>query len=87
MDDSAVLFLLGTSLVLIGAFILILATILMTTIRNKKRQAKTTGVIIIGPIPIIFGSDKKSVKTILVLSIVLTTLLLTYFLVYHFVLR
>ena len=87
MDDSAILFLLGTSLVLIGAFILILATILMTTLRNKKRQAKTTGVIIIGPIPIIFGSDKKSVKAILVLSIVLTTLLLTYFLVYHFVLR
>jgi uncharacterized protein (TIGR00304 family) len=87
MDASTTLYLLGTILVLIGAFILILATILMATLRKKKGQAKVAGVIIIGPVQIIFGTDKKSIKTILILSIVLLAFLLTFTLVYHFWLR
>ncbi len=31
---------------------------------------------IIGPVPIVFGTDKKALKTVLTLSIVLTLLLL-----------
>ena len=87
MDDFTILYLLGASLVLIGIFILLLATVLMTTFRNKKNHAKTAGVVIIGPIPVIFGSDRQSVKTILVLSILLTAFLLAFLFFYHFVWR
>jgi uncharacterized protein (TIGR00304 family) len=87
MDASTTLYLFGTILVLIGALILILATVLMATLRKQKGQTKSAGVIIIGPIPIIFGTDKKSIKTILILSIILLAFLLTFSLVYHFWLR
>ena len=50
--------------------------------RRKDETPETTGevrgggAIIIGPIPIIFGTDKKSIKTILLLSMTLTVLLI-----------
>jgi uncharacterized protein (TIGR00304 family) len=37
------------------------------------------GVIMIGPIPIIFGTDKKSVKSVIVLALALTILLIIWY--------
>lgn len=48
---------------------------------------KATGVIMIGPIPIIFGTDKKSVKTVLVLAAVLTIALIIGTVIYYWFLR
>ncbi len=87
MADSAVLYLLGTVLIFAGVFIIALATILMSVLRSKKGKTEAAGVIVVGPIPIIFGKDRKSVKTILLLSVTLTVFLIAAMLVYYFFLR
>jgi uncharacterized protein (TIGR00304 family) len=55
---------------------------------NKGRgRVRGAGVIMIGPIPIIFGTDKKSVKAVLALALALTVALLVFFVVYYWLLR
>jgi uncharacterized protein (TIGR00304 family) len=41
---------------------------------ETKSEVKAGGVIMIGPIPIIFGSDKESAKTAIILAIILMLL-------------
>jgi uncharacterized protein (TIGR00304 family) len=84
--DSAVFYFLGVGLVLIGIFILILAIVLIG-LRGNRGKVKTAGIIVVGPVPIIFGSDKKTIKTILLLSVTLTILLIVAMLIYFFLLR
>jgi uncharacterized membrane protein len=43
--------------------------------------------VIIGPFPIIFGTDKESVRTLLLLSIILTILILFVMVFYYLVFR
>lgn len=47
--------------------------------RKIKPEIKKGGVIMLGPIPIIFGSDKESAKTAIILAIVLMLLSLLIF--------
>jgi uncharacterized protein (TIGR00304 family) len=47
--------------------------------REAKSEIKTGGVIMLGPIPIIFGSDKESAKTAAILAIILMLLSLLIF--------
>jgi len=42
--------------------------------RKVESEIKTGGVIMLGPIPIIFGSDKESAKTAAILAIILMLL-------------
>jgi uncharacterized protein (TIGR00304 family) len=49
-----------------------------------KGKVRAGGAIIIGPVPIIFGTDRKSLKTILLLSITLTVLLIILFVILNF---
>jgi len=64
------------------------ATALIALSKNRKKgNVKGAGAIIIGPIPIVFGTDKESLKTVLRLSIVLTALLIILILVLHFLSR
>ena len=51
---------------------------------NRKEQVKGGGVVLIGPIPIVFGSDTKVTNTMLILAIVLT--LISVFLFLGFIL-
>jgi len=60
---------------LVFSFIALLWLVL-SGIKGARGKVKGGGVFIIGPVPIIFGTDKESVKIILVLSIVLVVLLL-----------
>jgi uncharacterized protein (TIGR00304 family) len=46
---------------------------------EKETKAKAAGVIMIGPIPIIFGTDKKSVKTVILLALALTIALIIFY--------
>jgi len=70
------LYSLGTTLALTGMLIMIVATVLLLlSKKGNTGKVRGGGVILIGPIPIVFGTDKQSLKTILLLSIVLTTLL------------
>jgi uncharacterized protein (TIGR00304 family) len=81
------LYLAGFGIVLIGIGILALAIFLLSAKSKGKGNVKGGGVVIIGPVPIVFGTDKKSVKTVLLLSIVLTVLLLITFIVGYILMR
>ena len=70
----------GVALILIGFAIALIAMIWLVLSNEKigKTKVKGGGAVIIGPIPIIFGTDKESVKVILILSIALVVLLLVF---------
>jgi len=69
------LYALGTIIIFIGVIIVFAAFVLLFLSSIKSGRARGGGALIIGPFPIVFGSDKESVKTILWLSIALTVLL------------
>jgi uncharacterized protein (TIGR00304 family) len=79
---------LGITLILAGMAIILAAILLffISSIRGKGK-IKGGGVILIGPVPIVFGTDKESVKKILLLSLVLTVLLIIVMVIFYFVLR
>jgi uncharacterized protein (TIGR00304 family) len=85
--DSAVLYALGIALIFIGVLIIIIAAILISVLGAQKGKVKGGGAILVGPIPIIFGTDKKSLKTVLLLSFALTIMLLVAIIVYYLFLR
>ena len=68
---------LGTVLIF-GGFALLLATILIPMFRAGRLRGRGGGVIIIGPLPIVFASDKQSAKILLILAIVLVALLVGF---------
>jgi uncharacterized protein (TIGR00304 family) len=85
--DSAALYALGIALIFVGVLIIVVAVILLSISGAKKGKVKGGGAIIIGPIPIIFGTDKKSLKTVLLLSLALTVMLVVAMVVYYLLLR
>jgi len=87
MADSSVLYLLGFVLVFVGIIVLIAAAVLASVLRIKNGKVKAAGVIVVGPVPIVFGSDKKTVKDVFKLAIVLTAMLIVFALIYYFLLR
>ena len=87
MIDSATLYALGITLIFVGVLIIIIAVVLLSVSGAKKGNVKGGGAIIIGPIPIVFGTDKKSLKTVLLLSLALTVMLVVVMVVYYLLLR
>ena len=90
MAEAAVFVGLGLALIAVGVIILIVAVILASTRGTEKSEegkVKAAGVIMIGPIPIIFGTDKKSVKEVLALALALTVALIVLLLLYYWFLR
>jgi len=87
MDVDA-LYGLGIALIFAGMLV-ILAAILLLFISNTRKgeKVKGGGAIIIGPIPIIFGTDKESIKTVLLLSLVLTILLAVLMVIFYLLFR
>ncbi len=86
MFDAGILFTVGFVLLFIGILTIIAVSILIAA-RGRNAKTKTAGVIIIGPVPIVFGSDKKTVKTLLILSTALTLSLVAALLIYYFLFR
>ncbi|MDH5420045.1 MAG: DUF131 domain-containing protein [Candidatus Bathyarchaeota archaeon] len=87
MSDQ-LLFSLGVILVFAGFFIAFVAVILMffaTT--REKGKVKGGGAVIIGPFPIVFGTDRESLKILLLLSIALIVLMLIVTVIFHFILK
>ena len=87
MVDAAVLYTLGLVLVFVGVAIIIIAVVLLSVSGVRKGKVKGGGAILIGPIPIVFGTDKKSLKTVLLLSLVLTVMFVIAMVVYYLLLR
>jgi uncharacterized protein (TIGR00304 family) len=69
----------GLALVVFG-FILAFVAVILLAIRNGPVGARTRGggVLLIGPIPIIFGTDRDSVKVLMVLAIVLIAVVILF---------
>jgi uncharacterized protein (TIGR00304 family) len=84
--DPTVFYAIGIALVAVGV-IVILAVIVFASMGTKKGKVHGVGVIMIGPIPIIFGTDKKSVKSVLALALSLTIVVLIITIVYYWLLR
>jgi len=80
------LFVLGLILVFVGFIIAFLAVLLLflkgVPVRGRTRGG---GLIMIGPIPIIFGTDKESVKILIILAIVLIAVVVALMLVLNLV--
>ena len=71
----------GFILIIFG-FVLAFAAMIVLAFRSARGSEKTrsAGVLLIGPIPIIFGSDKDSVKGLMILAIVLVLVVLLFML-------
>ena len=74
-------------MILAGVAIIAIAIFLLSVRGAGKSKVRGGGVVIIGPVPIIFGTDKKYLKTVLLLSLALTVLLLVVMIVYYLLLR
>jgi uncharacterized protein (TIGR00304 family) len=74
----------GLALTFAGTLIVVVATLLFFLSKGREGKVRGGGAIIIGPVPIVFGTDKKSIKAILLLSIILTALLVTVTIILHF---
>jgi uncharacterized protein (TIGR00304 family) len=69
----------GLTLIVTGFALVFIATLLLAFRGARgKGKVKAGGVVIIGPVPIIFGTNKQTVKALLILSIILVTLLLIW---------
>ena len=70
----------GIIAIFIG-FILVFVGTAIQASSAKNNEMKTGGVILIGPIPIIFGSDKGTIITAAVIAVII--MVLAYFLFYR----
>ena len=76
------LILIGITAIVIGMILIFLGTALQTTAKTEKReQIKTGGIVLIGPIPIIFGNDKGMIIIGIIAAIII--IILTYLLFYR----
>lgn len=62
---------LGILLVILGAFV--------TGVKGKDAEVRGGGVVLIGPFPIIFGSDPQAAKTVILLAILLILVAFFFF--------
>jgi uncharacterized protein (TIGR00304 family) len=69
------LILLGIVLILLGMFIFMLSLW-----RAGEGRGEAGGVVIVGPVPIVFGTSQRVAATVMVLAIVLTVVTLLLFL-------
>ena len=92
--NLTVLYPLGAALIIVGVAAVIIAIIAAST-RGRQRgegdakggKVKAAGIIMIGPIPIIFGTDKKSVKTVLILALALVIAAIIAMVVFWWLMR
>jgi uncharacterized membrane protein len=65
----------------------IVAAVLLSVLGGGKGKVKGGGAVIVGPVPIVFGTDVKSLKTVLLLSLALTVMLVVAIVLYYLLLR
>jgi uncharacterized protein (TIGR00304 family) len=85
--DSAALYALGISLIFVGVPVIVVVVTLLSVSGAGKGRVKGGVAIIIGPVPIIFGTDKKALKTVLLFSLVITVMLVIVMVLYCLLLR
>ncbi len=73
----------GMALFLLGIFVMFLAVLLEAGKASREegeRRAEAGGVVIIGPVPIVFGTSQRIAKAVLILALALTILAVLLFL-------
>lgn len=86
--SGQLLFNLGIILIFAGFIIIFVAVLLMFfTATRGKGKVRGGGAVIIGPFPIVFGTDREVVKILLILSIALIVLMLIVTVIFHFILK
>lgn len=76
--NASMLIIAGIIVVFIGIIIIFVGSLLQST--SKTGEVHTGGVIMIGPIPIIFGNDKGLIITGVILAIIIMVL---YYLLFY----
>ena len=72
--------LMGFAVVILGIFLIFIGTALQSSSNDSKTEIHTGGVILIGPIPIIFGNDRTLILFGVIFAIII--MILSYFLFY-----
>jgi len=86
--SGQLLFDVGVILVFAGfitAFVAVL--LLFLGIMRGEGKVKGGGAVIIGPFPIVFGTDRKSIKILLMLSTALIILIFITMVIFHYTLK
>ena len=87
MSDQ-LLFSLGIVLIFAGLIVAFVAVILMLLSGERgKGKVKSGGAVIVGIFPIVFGTDRESLKIFLLLSIAIVVLMLIVTVIFHLVLE
>ena len=69
----------GFGLVLLGIILAVVAVvILVTSNRQSGGRSRAAGILLIGPIPIMFGTDRESVRTLAMLAVLLILIVLIF---------
>ena len=68
--------LLGLLVIVAGIVLMLVASLSSSGSKTKGERAKGAGVVLLGPIPIIFGNDSRLVVVAILLAIVLLVLAL-----------
>ena len=81
MIDSGVLYALGVALVFVGVLVIAIAVIMLFVSNAGKGEGKGAGVIIIGPVPIVFGTDRTTLFIavaggVILMAVALTTMII-----------
>ena len=66
----------GIIVIFLGIFLVMIGILSGIAKQDPEVEAKGAGIVMIGPIPIIFGTDAGSVKTVMAMAIVLIILVL-----------
>jgi len=82
--DLTAFYTVGIVLVIVGIIIIVVAILLASVFNSKKVKVRGAGVVMIGPIPIIFGTDKKSVREAVALTLALMIVGLIIYLVFGY---
>lgn len=64
----------GAAVIFAGVVVILVATIISSRGKRSDGEVRAAGVVMIGPIPIIFGSDTRLVIVAIILAIVLLAL-------------
>lgn len=76
MIDAASIMILGIVIIFIGFIIILLA---VAKAMRGGGKVEAGGVVIVGPIPIVFGTSARATKMVLILAIALTILAIILF--------
>ncbi len=86
MIDLTLLAKLGLLLVFLGFAVIVVSTILLlfSSEDNEEKKIRGGGVIIVGPFPVVFGTDRKLVVVLLSLSIALMAIVLLVYIISNY---